>query len=85
MKSKNESATDLRSKNVAHLLHPPMNDVEAAQFLGLSPQTLRNYRSAGVGPVYLKLSPSRRGRVVYLLEDLQAYQDKCRIVPGEAA
>jgi hypothetical protein len=69
------------SKQINHLLYPPLNDVEAAEFLGVGKQTLRNWRSCGKGPAYLKLSPGPRGRVGYLLEDLQAYRDKRRIDP----
>jgi hypothetical protein len=68
----NESAIDHKSKQIRHLLHPPLNDVEAAIFLGVATQTLRNWRSERRGPVYRKLSPGPRGRVVYLLEDLQS-------------
>jgi predicted DNA-binding transcriptional regulator AlpA len=42
---------------------------EAARFLGLSPRTLEKHRTYGTGPRYLKLG----GRVVYTLEDLQAW------------
>jgi hypothetical protein len=72
-----------RLRESDHTLHPPLNDVQAAEFLGVATQTLRNWRSAGIGkgPAYLKLSPGPRGRVAYLLEDLQAYRDKCRIDP----
>jgi transposase len=83
MQEKNKSNVDYKSKQIAHLLYPPLNDVEAAKFLGVSKQTLRNWRSkgSGKGPAYVKLSPGPRGRVVYLLEDLQAYRDRCRIDP----
>jgi predicted DNA-binding transcriptional regulator AlpA len=42
---------------------------EAARFLGLSPRTLEKHRTYGTGPKYSKLG----GRVVYQLEDLQAW------------
>lgn len=42
---------------------------EAARFLGLSDRTLEKHRSYGTGPVYRKIG----GRVVYALEDLQAW------------
>ncbi|OYX02505.1 MAG: DNA-binding protein [Caulobacter vibrioides] len=42
---------------------------EAARFLGLSDRTLEKHRSYGTGPVYRKIG----GRVVYTLEDLQAW------------
>lgn len=77
----NESAVERKSKQIRHLLYPPLNDVEAARFLGVATQTLRNWRSGRKGPKYLKLSPGPRGRVAYLIEDLQAYRNQCLIDP----
>jgi hypothetical protein len=76
-----ESAVERKSKQISHLLDSPINDKEAAKFLGVATQTLRNWRSGCKGPAYLKLSPGPRGRVGYLIEDLQAYRDRCRIDP----
>jgi predicted DNA-binding transcriptional regulator AlpA len=45
---------------------------EAARFLGLSGRTLEKHRTYGTGPRYSKLG----GRVVYRLEDLQAWADR---------
>jgi len=45
---------------------------EAARFLGLSDRTLEKHRTYGTGPAYRKLG----GRVVYALEDLQAWADR---------
>ena len=45
---------------------------EAARFLGLSGRTLEKHRTYGTGPRYSKLG----GRVVYKLEDLQAWVDR---------
>jgi predicted DNA-binding transcriptional regulator AlpA len=44
---------------------------EAAQFLAISPRTLEKYRCHGSGPTFRKLG----GRVVYAVEDLQAWVD----------
>jgi predicted site-specific integrase-resolvase len=77
----NESAVDLKSKKIRHLLYPPLNEFEAAKFLGVAVQTLRNWRHQVKGPPYLKLSPGPRGRVCYLYEDLKNYRDERRIVP----
>ncbi|GGF50603.1 transcriptional regulator [Aliidongia dinghuensis] len=57
----------------------PMNGVpqrylrtpEAARFVGLSIRTLEKHRIYGTGPRYSKLG----GRVVYRVEDLQAWVD----------
>jgi hypothetical protein len=42
---------------------------EAARLLRLSPRTLEKWRVRGVGPVYRKFG----GRVLYAIEDLEAY------------
>jgi predicted site-specific integrase-resolvase len=47
----------------------PINDVQAAQHLGVSPHTLRTWRRLGTGPRYLKI-----GRAVrYQMVDLNSY------------
>ncbi len=74
-----------RSEQISHLLHPPLTDVEAAAFLGVAVQTMRNWRHLSRGPAYIKLSPGPRGRVGYLIEDLQAYRSRCRIDPEATA
>lgn len=45
---------------------------QAASFLGLSHRTLEKHRTYGTGPAYRKLG----GRVLYALEDLQAWADR---------
>jgi predicted DNA-binding transcriptional regulator AlpA len=56
-----------------------LKDTDAAKILGLHPQTLRNKRSRGEGPPYVKL-----GRAVrYFEDDLIAYLDKRKIEPEE--
>lgn len=49
-----------------------LRTIEAARFLGLSDRTLEKHRSYGTGPVYRKIG----GRVVYKLEDLQAWSER---------
>ena len=46
----------------------------AAEILGLSPRTLRNWRVSGKGPRYSK----RGARVFYAVEDLEEYDRGCR-------
>lgn len=45
---------------------------EAARFLSLSGRTLEKHRTYGTGPRYRKIG----GRVVYAVEDLQAWADQ---------
>ncbi|XPS87367.1 hypothetical protein Dvar_53850 [Desulfosarcina variabilis str. Montpellier] len=73
-----------KTKQNPHVIHPPLNEVQAAEFLGVAVQTLRNWRHLSKGPAYLKLSPGPRGRIGYLFEDLNAYRDRCRIDPEAA-
>jgi len=52
-----------------------MNDVSAAELLGMQVATLRKWRCQGVGPAYIKC-----GRLCkYLLKDLEAYLDSQRV------
>ena len=60
-------ATRTHSHLTARYLRTP----EAAKFLGLSGRTLEKHRTFGTGPAYRKLG----GRVVYRLEDLQAWAE----------
>jgi len=52
-----------------------LNDVEAAKFLRLSPQTLRNWRTQSRGPAYIKAGRAIR----YSSEDLKTYMDQNRV------
>lgn len=58
--------------NLAGLPPRFLRTPEAARFLGLSSRTLEKHRTYGTGPAYRKLG----GRVVYALEDLQAWADR---------
>jgi hypothetical protein len=57
--------------------HNVLNDVEAARYLGLAPQSLRNMRCYSKGPVYHKLG----SRIVYKISDLDLYLSQRRIDP----
>ncbi|MFN5458198.1 helix-turn-helix transcriptional regulator [Bradyrhizobium sp.] len=64
-----------------HAVLPPrfLRTKEAAEFLGLSARTLEKHRTYGTGPAYRKLG----GRVVYAIDDLEAWADRgageCRL------
>lgn len=49
-----------------------VNESTAAQLLGVAPGTLRNWRSSGRGPDWVR-SGGSRGTVSYKLEDLAAW------------
>jgi predicted DNA-binding transcriptional regulator AlpA len=54
-----------------------LDEREAAQYLGLAPGTLRNWRTAGRGPRHVRLGR----RVGYRVEDLQAWTEE-RLIDG---
>ena len=64
---------------------------QAAEFLGVTPKTLANWRSAGQGPDYIKYGNTidnrgrKRGAVVYLPSALRAYRDACSVKTGGAS
>ena len=59
--------------------NPPslISEKEAARFLGLAIQTLRNWRHLRRGPVYHALGRRR----LYKLTDLEAYLEQRRVEP----
>ncbi len=60
------------SANAAALPPRYLRTPEAARFLSLSHRTLEKHRCYGTGPRYSKVG----GRVVYRLDDLQAWVDR---------
>ena len=48
---------------------------EAAAALGIVPDTLTNWRCWGRGPRFIKTSPTRRGKVLYRVSDIEAWQE----------
>jgi len=68
----------MTTSSVLHLPGRCLSADEAAQYLNLSRQTLDNWRPAGKGPPYCRLE----GRVVYRLNDLDAWLESRREEPG---
>ncbi|RJP75010.1 MAG: DNA-binding protein [Desulfobacteraceae bacterium] len=58
-----------------------LNEHHAANRLGLSVQTLRNWRHLCKGPAYIRLGR----RIIYREEDLQIFEDSNRIEPNRMA
>ncbi len=52
-----------------------MREKDAAEYLQLSPQTLRQYRSNGIGPAYSKTGST----VIYAKKDLDLFLEKTKI------
>lgn len=55
-----------------------LRPADAAAYLGMSPITLRNWRSIGDGPVYFRIG----NRVFYAQPDLDSFLESKRVVPG---
>lgn len=52
-----------------------MSSADAAEYLGLSPKTLTNWRVRGDGPPYVRHGKTG-GRVSYRVKDLDAYLEE---------
>lgn len=52
-----------------------MREKDAAEYLQLSPQTLRQYRSNGIGPAYSKAGAT----VIYAKKDLDIFLENTKI------
>ena len=51
-----------------------LNSREAAAYLGVTSDTLDNWRCQGRGPAFIKTSPTRRGKVMYRVSDITEWQ-----------
>lgn len=58
---------------------------EAAEFLGVSPKTLSNWRALGRGPAFVRYGDALTSRIAYPLSDLIAFRDAARVKTGGAA
>lgn len=50
-----------------------LTEKEAAKYLRVSPRTLQGWRYKRIGPEFVKLGDGTYSRVVYRLEDLEAF------------
>jgi len=62
---------------MADQLKTHLNEKEAAEISGLSVHFFRQARHKGRGPVYFKVG----ARVLYRVEDLEAWLNSCRVEP----
>jgi predicted site-specific integrase-resolvase len=62
-----------------------LTPVQAGAALGVSPQTLANWRWQGIGPAYIKLSPGRGGRVRYTRAAIEQWLTAQTVQPNAAA
>lgn len=52
-----------------------LDSKDAAKYLGFSDLTLRQWRSQGRGPSYLKIGTGRGSRIRYRISDLTAWME----------
>jgi hypothetical protein len=50
-----------------------LTTVEMAAYLRQSPRTLESWRVEGTGPKYFKVGPGKRAKVVYRIDDAEAW------------
>lgn len=58
-------------------MHDLLDTKEAAPRIGVSPGTLENWRTQGVGPKFIKTA-GKRGRVLYDPDDIQVWKEANR-------
>lgn len=53
---------------------------DVARYFGVQGQTLRNWRTAGLGPAYIKVDPDNpRSQVLYRAEDINSWIEENRV------
>ncbi|MFJ8191107.1 helix-turn-helix domain-containing protein [Streptomyces sp. NPDC096094] len=62
-----------------------LTPAEAGELMGVSPQTLANWRWLGIGPAYIKLTPGRGGRIRYTRAAVEAWLNERTTAAGAAA
>ncbi|MFF9687296.1 helix-turn-helix domain-containing protein [Streptomyces sp. NPDC014623] len=62
-----------------------LTPAQAGQLMGVSPQTLANWRWQGIGPAYIKLTPGRGGRIRYNRAAVEAWMCSRTVETGAAA
>ncbi len=58
-----------------------LREVEAADFLKVSPATLQKYRYHGTGPCYIRLNAGRHGPIRYWRSELERWLVEGRVTP----
>ena len=58
----------------------PLTDIEAAAFLGVKPQTMRQWRSKNKGPKFVRVS---RNVIRYMAKDLEAFMADRTVEPAQ--
>jgi len=61
-----------------------LDQSEAAEFLGLSENTLMSWRSRKMGPAYHNLGEGKKRRIKYDVRDLIAYLESRKVRPSRS-
>ncbi len=64
---------NVQNNNKLNMRPMAFSSEDAARMLGVTSKTLANWRCAGKGPAYVRLSNSLRSPVLYLYEDLESW------------
>ncbi|WP_405615267.1 helix-turn-helix domain-containing protein [Streptomyces sp. NBC_01508] len=62
-----------------------LTPAQAGREMGVSPQTLANWRWQGIGPEYIKLTPGRGGRIRYTRRAVDEWLRERTSTTGAAA
>lgn len=62
-----------------------LTPAQAGELMGVSPQTLANWRWLGIGPAYTKLTPGRGGRIRYTRAAVEEWLNERTTASGAAA
>lgn len=62
------------NRNIDYLTNRTLTSEQAAEFLGVTPRTLVNWRYKGRGPKFIRTG-AVHSRVLYRLRDLNAWLD----------
>lgn len=62
-----------------------LNNIEAAEMLGITPATLRFWRCMGRGPNFVKLGPAKQAGVAYLESDVLEWRSARTFASTSAA
>ncbi len=70
----------MSTSTVVPLAESFLAEEQAAEILQAKKQTLRAWRHRNKGPAFYKVN----GRVLYKREDVEAWIEQCRVVPGQS-
>lgn len=79
-----DAATTTHPRRAQQSQHTPAGYVDtigAARRMCRSPATLKKWRKQNIGPAYTRTTESTHGRVLYAIEDIDAFLQRLRHEP----